>query len=321
MPGQCLYMSLYVGLYDPSNYPSEWRKIIEAVNGMALRILKYVEKMDLRELIFYPGRDTARIDDIMTIIERKVQKLDIHTVPLGNWVHRLQYHERMTSIELCRVEPRDEQTDAVFWTAISKLPNVTTIKVDSVPLWPALNLQFPHIISLKFHLWPNTAEEWACSFVAIFTQMPNLETLHLLSPSFPEFEISAEVLSILRIECKNLRNVILSSCLPKGLLATLGRHCPNLMKCIYESRDVDDEDLRQISRCQDLCFLHLKYAADITSGVAYLANLRHLNILSLHYSTGKYIDKQLLLDFARSCPDLKSIMISDWNNSMTRSSQ
>ncbi len=137
----------------------------------------------------------------------------------------------------------------------------------------------------------------------------------------PEFKLAAEVLSISSVACSNLRSVMLGPCLPKGLLATLGRHCVKLTKCIYESSNVDDEDLRQLSRCQNLCSLSLKYSTEITSGLTYLTSLPCLNALDLHYSTGKYIDKQLLLDFAHSCPDLKSISISDWNTSIRRASE
>ena len=52
-----------------------------------------------------------------------------------------------------------------------------------------------------------------------------------------------------------------------------------------------------------------------------MTHLPRLNTLDLHYSTGKYIDKQLLLDFARSCPDLKSIAISDWKSSTRRATE
>ena len=313
------YMRLFLGAYDPNNYPAECSQVIEAINHTALRILKHVEKMDLRELAFHPGRETVLIEDMMKIIERKVHKLDVDTVPLGNWVHRLQYHEIMTSIEFCYIQPRDEQTDAIFWTAISQLPNVTTLEVDSVPLSPTLDLCFPQILSLKLHLWWNIlADEWAYSFDAVFKQMPSLESLELFSMGLPEFELAAEVLSISSVVCRNLMTVFLSPCLPKGLLSTLGRDCANLKKCNYGSSNVDDEDLRQLSRCQNLCSLSLKYAADITTGLTYLTKLPRLNSLDLHYSTGKYIDKQLLLDFARSCPDLKSIVISDWDTSSRR---
>ena len=82
----------------------------------------------------------------------------------------------MTAIELVRIQPRDEETDAIFWTGISKLANLTTITVDAVPLSPTLNLQFPHIINLALHLWwPITAHEWAYSLDAVFKQFPSLE--------------------------------------------------------------------------------------------------------------------------------------------------
>ena len=224
----------------------------------------------------------------MAIIERKVHKLDIHIIPLGSWAHRLQYYERLTSIDVCCIQPRDEQTDAIFWTAISQLPNVTTVKVDGVPLSPALNLRFPHIVCLKFlSVGPISAHEWAYSFDAVFNQMPSLENLHISTSVGLELELAVEDLSISSVACRNLKTVTLGSCLPKGLLSTLGRHCANLTKCTYESSNVDDEDLRQLSRCQNLCSLSLHYATEITTGLTYLTNLPRLNTLDLHYSDGK----------------------------------
>ena len=172
------YLTLFVGAYDPVDYPPECTKIIKAVNRTAFRILKFVANMDLRELWFHPGRETARIEDIMTIIERKVHKLEIHTIPLGSWAHRVANLEIMTEMELVRIQPRDEETDAIFWTGISKLSNLTTVTVDAVPLSPTLKLQFPHIINLDLHLWwPITAREWAYSLDAVFKQFPSLEKL------------------------------------------------------------------------------------------------------------------------------------------------
>jgi hypothetical protein len=176
------YMTLYVGAYDPDNYPPECTKVIKAVNRTAFRILKLVAKMDLHELWFHPGRETARIEDIMMIIERKVHKLEFHTIPLGSWAHRVANLESMTEIELARIQPRNEESDAIFWTGISKLPKVTTVMIDALPLSPSLNLTFPHIINLDLHLsWPITPHEWAYSLDSVLKQFPSLEKLDLWS--------------------------------------------------------------------------------------------------------------------------------------------
>jgi hypothetical protein len=255
------YLTLFVGAYDPVDYPSECTKIIKAVNRTAFRILKHVANMDLRELWFHPGRETARIEDIMTIIERKVHKLEIHTIPLGSWAHCVENLERMTEIELVRIHPRDEETDAIFWTALSKLANVTTVTVDAVPISPTLNLQFPHIINLDLRLWwPITAREWAYSLDAVFKQFPSLEKLELFSTGRLEFILATEALRLSSVSCRNLRYVQISSGLPKGLLAILGRDCVNLEHCHYGWRNdsVDDEDLLQLSRRP----LHIQHLAN-----------------------------------------------------------
>jgi hypothetical protein len=314
-------LSLFLGAYDPADYPPECIKVIKAVNRTAFRILKFVAKMDLRELWFHPGRETARIEDIMTIIERKVHKLEIHTIPIASWAHRVANLERVTTIELIRIHPRNEEVDGIFWTAISKLPNVTALTVDAVPLSPTLNLQFPQIVNLDLNLWwPITAHEWAYSLEAVFKQFPSLEKLDLLGFGDREFTLATEALHISSVSCRNLRHVHVSSGLPTGLLGILGRDCANLEHCYYGGLNdsVDDEDLLQLSRCENLRSLELRAATRITYGIAYLTNNHKLETFELYYSAAKYINKQLLVDFARSCPSLKIIKISDWNNSMRR---
>lgn len=315
------YMNLFVGAYDPNDYPPECSKVIKAINRTAFRILKFVEKMDLRELQFHPGRETARIDDIMTIIARKVDNLEMHTIPLGSWAHCVPNLERAKEIELVRILPRDEEVDAIFWTGISTLSNVTTLTVDAVPLSPTLNLRFPHIIRLHLYLWwPITAREWAYSLDAVFKQFPSLENLQMWSIGGDQFTLAAEALHLSSVSCRNLRQVHLNSGLPAGLLAILGRDCANLEHCHYGwfNDNVDDEDLRQLSACRNLRTLKLKAATGIAHGLEYLTNNHKLESLDLHFSAAEHIDKQLLIDFTRSCPNLKTIRISDWNESSRR---
>jgi len=61
-------LTLVMGVYNPDQYPPECNRIIKAVNRFGFRILKFVAKMDLRELWLYVSRKTARINDILTII-------------------------------------------------------------------------------------------------------------------------------------------------------------------------------------------------------------------------------------------------------------
>ena len=277
--------------------------------------------MDLRELRFYPGRQTARIEDIMRIIERKIHKLEIQNIPLASWAHCVANLERMTTIELFRVDPRNEEADSIFWSGISKLPNVTTVIAIAVPLSPTLNLQFPQIIDLDLHL-PRTipAREWAYSLDGIFKQFPSLEKLQLSGPGGLEFTLATEALHLSSVSCKNLRHVHISSGLPTGLLAILARDCANLEHCHYGRRSdsVDDNDLLQLSQCENLRSLRLRAATGITHGIAYLTNNHELETFELYYPAAKYITKRLLIDFTCSCPSLKIIKISDWNDSSGR---
>jgi hypothetical protein len=280
-----------MGAYNPDAYPPECTKIIKTVNRMGFRILKFAAKMDLRELCFHPGRETTRIDDILTIIERKVHILDIHTVPLESWVNQVQNLENMTQLEFCRIQSRNKETDAIFWTGISKLLNVTAIIADAVPLAPTLNLQFPHIMHLDLYLWSSiSAVEWIYTLLdAVLKQFTSLERFQMYSFGGAEFILAAENLRISSVSCRNLREIYVSNSLPNGLLAVLGRDCAKLEICYYSAKNVDDEDLRQLSQCKNLRILQLKYSSGITSGLAYLTNNQNLETLDLHYSPARYI--------------------------------
>ena len=91
----------------------------------------------------------------------------------------------------------------------------------------------------------------------------------------------------------------------------------NLTSCHFVSRsnNIEDEDLHHLSRCQHLRVLHLRGPITVVNNLIYLTNLSQLNTLNLHYSAGKYIDPQLLLEIALSCPILEKIEISDYISS------
>ena len=135
-----------------------------------------------------------------------------------------------------------------------------------------------------------------------------------------EHTLATEALHLSSVSCRNLRRVHISSGLPKGLLAILGRDCANLEHCHYGWRNdsVDDEDLLQLSRCKNLRSLRLRAATGITHGLAFLTHNHKLETLEVYYPAAKYIDKQLLVDFAHSCPGLTTIKVSDWNDSSRR---
>jgi hypothetical protein len=309
-------LTLLMGAYNPELYPPECTEIINEVNQISFRILKFAAQMDLRELRFYPARETACIDDILTIIERKVHILYIENIPSASLMNRVQNFENMIKFWLREVEPRNEESDAIFWTGISKLLNVTTVNADSLPLAANLSLRFPHIVDLELRLWD--PHEWRCSLDAVFKQFPSLERLEMFAIVNEKYDLAVENLCISSASCKNLRNIHLTGSLPRRLLAILGRDCAKLETCDYGERNVDDEDLRQLSRCESLRILQLQYASSITSGVAYLTNNQKLETLILHYLPARYITKQLVLEFAYSCPRLKTIMVSDWNFSQRR---
>ena len=317
-------LHFHMRLYDPEDYAPELSKKFKAINRLAVRILKHVQNMNLRQLEFSPRWPTANIANMMRIIERKVVALDINTVPLYYWVDRLVHHQKLTKIKVSRPlwHYEDVQGDqfwislyATFWTAISQLKNITHVEVDSIPLSSALNLQFPHLTRLRLFIWlPISGRQWASSFHAILTQMPNLETLYLHSGSGMDFGQETNAVDITETVCKNLRDVNIGPYLPKGLVATIAKHNANLTSCYFDSRsnNIEDEDIHHLSRCQRLRTLVIRSSISLVTDLAYLTNLSRLNKLNLHYSAGKYIDTQLLLKITLSCSILEKIEISDF---------
>jgi len=143
--------SFKIGLYDPNHYASECHGIIEAINHTALQILKRISKMKLQKLEFSAGRETARISDIMSIIQHNVDKLDINISPITDWAPQLQCFQRLQGLEVARVQPRNVQAETTFWTAVSQLPNLKIIEADTIPIPPRLELCFPHVIDLGLY--------------------------------------------------------------------------------------------------------------------------------------------------------------------------
>ena len=114
--------------------------------------------------------------------------------------------------------------------------------------------------------------------------------------------------------CKNLKVLHFGGYSPSRLLVTIGNQCPNLTSCHFDLHNINDDDLYALSQCRRIDNFSLRYPIPITNGLAYLTNLPQLAKLDLHYSLGKYINTQLLLDFARSCPRLDTIHVADYNS-------
>ena len=315
------HLRLHVRLYNPDECAPELSNKIKAINSLVSRILRHVEQMRLDTLKFHPGRGTADINDIMRIIERKTNILDVHTVPLEQWVDRLQHHQNLNRIKVRHSDPLYENgigsqpwslVSAKFWVTISQLKKVTDVDVEGIPISPTLNIQYPHLISLHLRIWlPFAGRELSDSFVSIFTQMPNLETLHFHSWAC-EFGQQINNIEIHKIKCKNLRVIDISPRLPGNLVATIAKCNPNLTICSFEGTNVDDVDIRYLSECQHLRVLNLRSLTNVTNGLAYLTNLKQLDTLRLHYSMGKHMNTQLLLDIASSCLNLQKMEVSDF---------
>ena len=306
-------MSFHIGCYDPNNYPSECHEIIEASNSIVLQILKRIRKMALRELQFTVGQQTARIAEIVSIIEQKVDKLDIHIAPISDWAPRLPHFHRLKELHVSGSEPRNLQAQTTFWTAVSHLPNLKIMDVD-VPIPPTLELPFPHVTHLELEFEMLDYAELKDSVVNVFNQMPRLERLHIFN-AFPQHDMHEQrTMQITTVACKNLKDITLSIPIPRGLVSTIARHCPHLTKCCFSDNTVDDEDLYQLSlSCPSLQQIRFPCAENITR-LDYFAAFHQLEILRLYYSAGKFINKPLLLNLAGSCLKLNRFSVGDWRS-------
>jgi hypothetical protein len=308
-------LRLFVGLYDSNNYSSECNDVIEAINRTALQIVKRISKMKLQQLELHVGRETICIVDIMSILERNVDKLNIISSPIADWAPRLQYFKSLKCLDVARLNPRNLEAEAAFWTAVSQLPNLKIVKADTIPFPRRLELRFPLITDLQ--LFPSLyldPGDWSHSVVTIFKQMPGLEKLVLcLAFADEQSRIEGRAMQVTTIGCKNLKDISLSRAIPRGLVSTIARHCPHLTHCHFDEADtIDDEDLRQLSlSCPNLRHVRLQQAKSITN-LQYFTTFPQLEVLELFYLTGKFIDKRLLLNLVDSCPKLQQIKVSDW---------
>jgi hypothetical protein len=307
-------LSLYFGLYDSSNSDPADAITVDFINRHALMILDRISKMRLPELQLNLARKTARIDEILSIIGRKVDCLCINSLCL-EVASRLRHCRRLKSIQADANHERNPLVEVLFWSALSQLPNLRIVRVDAIPFPPRPELQFPQIVDITFLLSSETdAAEWARSFVTVLTRMPGLENLIILGgPATRGYSLESDGMPISIIACVKLKELTLYDCpIPKGLMSTIAKHCMSLTECdIHERDNIDDEDIRQLSlSCPNLRELHLKFAERVTTGLEYLTVLQQLERLEVNYTAGKYMGKSVFLKFANSCPKLEKIVFS-----------
>jgi len=318
-------LSLRFGLYDASNSDPTERQI-DLINRDALDILDHVSKMKLQELELTLGYRTACIEEIFSIIGRNVDKLDIHDSPLDSVASRLRLFRRLKSVRAAvGINERNPPAEPLFWSAVSELPNLRIVSIRAIPLPPQFKLQLPQVVTLDLSLSEVEAEEWAHSFVAVFTQMSGLESITISRQtdnrtSNTETRLEANYIRISSIACVNLRELSLDCMIPRGLISKIAKHCVHLTKCdTIERENVDGEDIRQLSlSCPNLREIRLLYSKDIATGLEHLPALHQLTSLKLHYTAGRGMGESVLPKFASSCPKLEKIIFSDWNHSRQR---
>jgi hypothetical protein len=306
-------LALYFGIYDSSSSGRADKAFIDSINRDALAILNRISKMRLPVLDLSLDRKTARIEEIFSIIGRKVDWLYITSLRL-EVASRLRHCQRLKSIQAEATHKRNPPAEVLFWSALSQLPNLRIVRVDDIPFPPRPELQFPQIVDLTFVLTSEIdAAEWACSFVTVLTSMSGLENLIILCEMAKEYSLETDRMLISTIACVKLKELTLCDCpIPKGLMSTIAKHCMSLTECDIEERDnIDDEDIRQLSlSCPNLRKLDLKFAERITTGLEYLTVLHQLERLDIHHAAGKYMGKSVFLKFANSCPKLEKIGFS-----------
>jgi hypothetical protein len=71
--------------------------------------------------------------------------------------------------------------------------------------------------------------------------------------------------------------------------------------------------LYALSQCQKLRRFYIRGPGSTINGLTYLTNLPQLTDLKIYYGLGECISTRFLLDFARSCPHLATISLTDYN--------
>ena len=316
-------LHLHIDLYDVDEQPPEFKFKLEGINNAIFSILRHAANMELDEFAFHPGNETVRSSDALSIVERKLTKMRIAYLECGDWVERLHYQERLTSIEVhvTSFEPVTDpgEFDRNFWTAIAQLDHCKKAYVTGIPIPFHWNIKFLNLIDLDLLLFfpreDREPSDWVNTFAIVFQYMPRLEHLLLSSHSGPGFQQATESLDISNVACRDLKILNLTGYFPLKLLITILSQCSKLTGCRFGLQNINDEHLRALSRCQRLVSLSLDSPNQkITKGLAYLTNLPQLAMLDIHYSFGKCIDPQLLYDLALYCPHLNVIRTNDWSS-------
>lgn len=309
-------LRLYIYFSDVDSQPPQFRNKLKGVNDILFRILRHAETMDLDELIWNPGPGTVHVPDALKIIERKVTSMRLCHLECGDWVDQLPNHERLRSIDTYNSRPQESnEFDAKFWTAISRLDNCISVTTGDIPIPFGWSIPLENITNLNLLLLCLIdVQQWINTVTAVLKYMPKLETVRLPSSTRFTSQPALDSIVISDVACKNLRSLHLSGISPSRLLVTIGNQCPNLAYCHFDLHNVNDDDLYSLSQCSHIRRFSLQYPNPIKNGLKYLTNLRQLTYLGLHYSLGRHINTQLLLDFARLCPRLDHIHVADFND-------
>ena len=316
-------LHLYIYMYSIDDFsihyhPLEVKTKLEAINALCFHILRHVETLELDEFVWHPGRETVRCSDAVSIIERKVTSIQLAHLHCEEWFNRLHNHERLRSIQVYKSRMRESnEFDRKFWTAIAQLDNCTDVKNSDVPIPFDWNIQFRNITNIDLLLLYVGTDKWISTITAVFKWMPQLETFSIFSQMGFDSRQAIEAIEISDVVCKNIKALRFDGYRPSKLLIALGNQCPNLTSCHFDLHNVNDDDLYALSQCQRITEFHIGYLNPITNGLAYLTRLPRLSRLNLHYSLGRCMNTQLLLDFARSCPRLDTIHVADYDRGLS----
>ena len=309
-------LHLHLSMYNIDDHSPELRTRLKSINTLILRILRRAETMELDELGWHPGRETACSSDAMRIIERKITEARISHLESGEWVDYLPKYERLRAINVFNSRTESTEFDSKFWTAIARLDHCTTVVNGDIPIPFGWSIQFKNLTSLNLLLFCLLETgEWIRTIRAVFKYMPELKILRLSSPGGTDPRDEIEAMEISDVACKNLEDLHFGGYSPRNLLIAIGNQCPNFARCHFDLHNINDDDLYALSQCRRIVTFSLRYPIPITNGLSRLTNLPQLADLNLHYSLGNYINTQLLLDFTRSCPRLDTIAVADYNKS------
>jgi hypothetical protein len=316
-------LHLYLGHFSKTDrHSSEFGGKLKAINSFIRRTIKYVSTIsNLDEFGWHPEREMV-LSRAGRAVEGKVTELQLRHLGCGDWIDDLLNYKRLTSIKLyySRSQEESDEFNRKFWTTIAELDECgKTLDID-VPIPFGWNIQFRNITGLRMMVWYfSGAVCWMDTVMAIFTCMPELKALSVKSCFY---EIDAQQLALLaeisNVACTKLEDLYIGGYAPRGLFLALGAQCPGLKFCRFNLQNMSDDDLAALSRCQHMRTFDIRTPNAITSdGLQYLTNLPQLTELQLHYSFGQCIHTQLLLDFARFCPSLDIIRITNYNETRT----